>query len=236
MNTPAYVEVEEVLGAERVADGLWLLAARPRHKLNVYVMGDVLVDAASRHAARRILRQVKGLGLRAHVLTHGHMDHMGSSHEICERLELPLLCGEGDVPTVESGGLLGLRERPWPRRLQHRLMAGPGHPVNETLKEGDIVAGFAVLEVPGHSPGHLAFWREHDGVLVAGDVVFGMRVPSLRPGLQLPPSGLTPDPITNLESARRLAALEPRIVALGHGPPVSGEEFQEFVAQARLVQ
>jgi hydroxyacylglutathione hydrolase len=73
-------------------------------------------------------------------------------------------------------------------------MAGPGHPVDETLKEGDIVAGFTIFEVRGHSPGHLAFWQEHDGVLVVGDVVFGMRVPSLRPGLQLPPSGLTPDP------------------------------------------
>jgi glyoxylase-like metal-dependent hydrolase (beta-lactamase superfamily II) len=112
MNAPAYVEVEEVSGAERVADGLWLLAARPRHKLNVYVMGEVLVDAASRHAARRILRQVKGLGLRAHVLTHGHMDHMGSSHEICERLELPLLCGEGDAATLESGDCWGFASGP----------------------------------------------------------------------------------------------------------------------------
>jgi glyoxylase-like metal-dependent hydrolase (beta-lactamase superfamily II) len=129
-------------------------------------MGDVLVDSATRHATKRILRQVKGLPLRSHVLTHGHMDHMGAAHEVCEALDLPLICGEADVLAVESGARLGLENRPLPVRIEHRLIAGPGHPVTDTLKEGDRVAGFSVLEVPGHAPGHLAFWREEDRVLL----------------------------------------------------------------------
>lgn len=234
MNTHQYVGAAP-RGAERVADGLWLLSGRPRHKVNVYVMEDVLVDSATRHATKRILRQVKNLPLRSHVLTHGHMDHMGAAREVCEALELPLICGEADVPAVESGARLGLENRPLPVRIEHRLIAGPGHPVSDTLKEGDRVAGFSVLEVPGHAPGHLAFWRDEDRVLVLGDVVYGLRVPSGRAGLQLPPNAFTPDPHQNLESARRLAALKPAVVCFGHGPPLhDGERFCEFVAGARV--
>jgi len=46
-----------------------------------------------------------------------------------------------------------------------------GHLVSRTLAEGDRIAGFSVLQVQGHSPGHLAFWRERDRVLVLGDVL-----------------------------------------------------------------
>jgi hydroxyacylglutathione hydrolase len=219
---------------ERVADGLWLLHGRPRHIFNVYVMGDVIVDAATRHAAKRILGAVRDVPVAAHVLTHGHLDHMGASHQICRSLRIPLMCGEGDVGVVESGGRLGLEAKPRPVRIQHRLLAGEGHRVDRVLREGDEVAGFAVLEVPGHSPGHLAFWRESDRVLVLGDVLFGLHPPLGRPGMQLPPAMLTPDPGLNLASARRLAELEPQVVCFGHGPVVrDGQAFAEFVATAR---
>jgi hydroxyacylglutathione hydrolase len=234
MDTAPYVDLAR-RGAERVADGVWLLRGRPRYKLNVYVMGDVLVDSATRHATKRILRQIEGLPLRGHVLTHGHMDHIGAAHEVCEALGLPLICGEADVPAVESGASLGLENRPLPVRIEHRLIAGPGHPVSDTLEEGDHMAGFSVLEVPGHAPGHLAFWREKDRVLILGDVVFGLHVPSGRAGLQLPPNAFTPDPHQNLASARRLAALKPAVVCFGHGPPLhDGERFREFVAGATV--
>jgi hydroxyacylglutathione hydrolase len=221
--------------AEAIADGVWLLAGRPRYAFNVYVMGDAVVDSATRHSAARLLRQLEGVRLTAHVLTHGHLDHTGSSHELCTRLGLPLVCGEADVGAVESGGREGLSERPLLVRIEHRLIAGPGHPVSSTLHESDEVAGFAVLEVPGHSPGHLAFWREADRVLILGDVLFGLHPATGRPGLQLPPAMFTPDPERNLESARRLAQLEPSIVCFGHGPPLrDGARFREFVARARI--
>ena len=219
-------------GAERVTEGVWLLRGRPRYAINVYVMGDVLVDAATRLAAKRILNQVRGVQLSAHVLTHGHLDHTGSSHEICQTLGLPLLCGEADRAVVESGRL-PMDDPPLLLRVEHRLWGGPGHPVSRTLHEGDEIAGFAVFEVPGHSPGHLAFWRESDRVLILGDVLFGLNLATGRPGLRLPPNVFTPDPRQNLRSARRLAELEPELICFGHGPPLrDSKRFQEFVASA----
>jgi len=219
-------------GAERVADGVWLLRGRPRYAINVYVMGDVLVDAATRHAAKRILEQTRGVPLSAHLLTHGHLDHTGASHELCQTLNLPLLCGEADRAMVESDD--PPPDAPRLLRMEHRLWAGPGHPVSRTLGEGDEIAGFAVLEVPGHSPGHLAFWRERDRVLILGDVLFGLSPATGRPDLRLPPNLFTPDPEQNLRSARRLAELGPELICFGHGPPLrDGAAFREFVARAR---
>jgi hydroxyacylglutathione hydrolase len=212
-----------------LGDGVWLLRGRPPHVFNVYVVGDVLLDAGVRHSAARILRQVRGLALRRHVLTHAHLDHMGSSHEICTALDLPLLCGAGDVATAESGGRNRLPAMPPPMRAWSRAMAGPAHGVSATLREGDELGEFTVLEVPGHSPGHLAFWRERDRLLILGDVLFNL------PRLRLPLTILTEDPATNLASARRLAALEPELVCFGHGPPLRDPaRFQRFVSAARV--
>ena len=68
-------------------------------------------------------------------------------------------------------------------RLFYRTMHGPGHKVDRTLAEGDEVAGFRVLDAPGHSKGQVAFWRESDRVLVLGDVLNSMDVYTGVPGL-----------------------------------------------------
>ena len=105
-------------------------------------------------------------------------------------------------------------------------MAGAGRittpvPVARSLHEGDDLGhGFIVLDTPGHSDGHVAFWRESDRTLVAGDVLFNMNLLTTVPGLHEPPRILTRDPRRNRESARRLAALEPELVLFGHGPPL----------------
>lgn len=215
---------------KRVADGLYLLTGVPPNAINVYLMGDVVVDAATRWARRRILRQVRGHRVNAHALTHVHADHQGSSHALCEALGVPLWVGEGDADAQEQGLWEGQGPRNTLTRLQNRVWTGPPHPVARRLREGDEVAGFTVLDVPGHSPGHVAYWRESDRVLVLGDVLNGMDLRTGRRGLHEPPALYTLDPDTNRASARRLAALEPALVCFGHGPPFpDARRFVEFV-------
>ena len=216
----------------QLADGVHQLVGFPPNAINAYVLGDVLIDAATRQARRRLLRQLDGMALAAHALTHAHPDHQGSSHAICEARGIPLWCGEGDVAAMETpGGVAGAAPPIWQTFVQRRFWTGPPHPVARVLKEGDEVAGFAVLETPGHSPGHVAFWRESDRVLVLGDVLTNVNVLTGRRGLHEPLAAFTPDPARNRASARRLAALEPALVCFGHGPPLRNSgQLQEFVA------
>jgi hydroxyacylglutathione hydrolase len=204
-----------------LADGLWMLNGRPRNAINVYVAGDVLIDAATRQAERRIFRQIDGLRLSAHALTHAHPDHQGCSHVVCERLGIPLWCGRADVRAMETrGGIVSAQAPRLINRLQQRYWVGPPHPVSRALAEGDEVAGFTVLESPGHSPGQVAYWRESDRVLILGDVLSNVNVRTGRPGLHEPLEVFTPDPRRNLASARRLAELRPRLTCFGHGAPL----------------
>jgi hydroxyacylglutathione hydrolase len=213
------------------APGVWQLRGFPPNAINVYLVEEVLVDAASRHAAGRILRQLEGRTVRAHALTHAHPDHQGASHEVCTKLGLPFWVGEADADAAENPDLIGERQ---PKnaiaRFYIRIFTGPGHPVDRRLREGDEVAGFRVLEVPGHSAGHVAFWRESDRVLILGDVITNIDQLTGLPGLHEPKPYLTPDPATNRRSAKRLAALEPDLVLFGHGAPLRDRrKFVEFV-------
>jgi glyoxylase-like metal-dependent hydrolase (beta-lactamase superfamily II) len=203
---------------KQLADGLYQLRGFPPNAINVYLAGDVLIDAATRRAGRRILGQLSGRSVTAHALTHAHPDHQGASHEVCERLGIPLWCGELDAEAVESGDVVaaggGMNS------LIGRIWAGPPHPVTRRLHEGDGVAGFTILDTPGHSAGHVSYWRESDRTLICGDVFFGLNMITGIPGLHEPLAQFTPDVPRNRESIRRLAALGPRLLCFGHGPPL----------------
>jgi glyoxylase-like metal-dependent hydrolase (beta-lactamase superfamily II) len=203
----------------QVADGVFHIALMPRDALNTYVLGDVLVDAGTAQTAKKLLRALEGTPIGTHALTHAHPDHAGGTRAVADAREVPVWVGERDAADVESGhpAVADTFMKPVLGRFSHY----PGTPVARRLREGDDVGhGFSVLDVPGHSPGHVAFWREADRVLVVGDVWFNLHLSTLRPGLREPPRILTPDPARNRDSARRLAALDPELVLFGHGPPL----------------
>jgi hydroxyacylglutathione hydrolase len=217
---------------KQVADDVWQLTGFPPHAINEYLVADVLVDAGARFNRRQILRDLRGRTLAAHVVTHAHPDHQGASRAVCERFGVPLWVGERDADAIEDPALM--RERQ-PDALINRLFwksfAGPAQAVARGLREGDEVAGFAVLDVPGHSRGHIALWREGDRTLILGDVLNSQDPLTGRRGLRLPKPYFTPDPAENRRSAKRLGELEPRLVLFGHGPPV--RDTEKFVAFCR---
>ncbi|HEV3318528.1 MAG TPA: MBL fold metallo-hydrolase [Solirubrobacteraceae bacterium] len=218
---------------QQLAEDVYQLKGWPKNAINVYVIGDVLIDAATRQAEKRIMRQIAGRTIAAHALTHAHPDHQGASHAVCEQLGIPLWCGQGDVPAMETPGAIRNPKAPgWLNALQERFWTGPPHPVARALSEGDEVAGFTVLETPGHAPGHVSYWRESDRVLIVGDVLGNMNFITGIPGLNTPPDMFTPDPARNRESARRLAELRPALACFGHGAPLRDPgKLAEFVAK-----
>jgi hydroxyacylglutathione hydrolase len=197
---------------KQLAEGVWQLSGFPADNMNKYLVGDVLIDSGTRLDQGRVLRDLQGRDVAAHALTHAHFDHYGSSHAVCEQRGIPLWCGAADAEAVEAGKMVARGGRLVP--------AAKAHPVARHLGEGDEVAGFVVLDTPGHSPGHVSFWRESDRTLICGDVFWGYNPFLMRGGPRRPPKLVNPDDALNQASARRLAELRPALTCFGHGPPV----------------
>ena len=220
-----------------VAEGVHLITGLPPYAINCYLIehpgGDVLVDAMTRIEGPLIVRSLRGRKLLAHVATHAHPDHVGATHSVASRLRIPVWAHPLDRPAVEDTGLVEQRQ---PDALINRVFAkvmlGPGHPVERELDEGDEVAGFTVLHTPGHSVGHIALWRERDGVLILGDVLNNQHpLLGFPRGLRLPLDVFTPDPATNRRSAKRLSQLPVKVALFGHGrPETDAERFHAFTA------
>ena len=219
----------------QVADGVHLITGVPPYAINCYLIehpdGDVLVDAMTRLEGRLILRALRGRTLAAHVVGHAHPDHVGATHAVASKLQIPVWAHADDAAAVEDTGLIAERQ---PDALINtvfaKVMLGPGHPVARTLAEGDEVAGFTVLHVPGHSVGHIALWRERDGVLILGDVLNNQHpLLGFPRGLRLPLDTFTPDPEANRRSAKRLGELPVKVGLFGHGrPETDGGRFRAF--------
>lgn len=210
---------------KEVAPGVFHLQCLPAlpYAVNAYLVEDVLIDSGARQSGKRILEQIGDRPVSAHALTHAHPDHTGSSRKISTELGLPYWCPEDDAPLAEDIDRM-IQSYGNPRhpvsQIFIRSFKGPAHRVDRRLGEGDEVAGFRVIDAPGHSPGHVAYWRESDAVMILGDVLFNMHPLTGIPGLHLPKDYLTTDPVQNRDSARNLAALEPELVLFGHGAPL----------------
>lgn len=201
---------------EQLAPGVKRLKGTPKDAINSYLVEDVLIDSGAFFSQRSILKQLEGVSLSAHAITHAHFDHDGAAAAVAKRHGVPVWIGEKDVEAAERGKQIGHV----PGLGERFLPSAAKVSIDRALKEGDEVAGFVVLDTPGHSPGHVSYWRESDRVLLCGDVMWGFNPFTLRKGVREPYAMLSPDPQLNRESARRLADLRPELVCFGHGPPL----------------
>jgi hydroxyacylglutathione hydrolase len=209
-----------------IAPDAFHLPLTPRDGVNAYLLGDVLVDTGLRTSAKKIAQALDGRELKAIALTHAHGDHGGSARKLSDKLGLPVWVGTADRKAAESGKVEAKSpyDKPGLRVVAGLMGDMPSVEVARDLKEGDeLSAGFTVIDTPGHSRGHVSFWRESDRVLICGDVFFNMHLLTTVPGLRQPPGPFTLDPPLNRRSERRVAALEPSVAGFGHGPVISND-------------
>lgn len=218
------------LDIQMIAHHVWQVRNRfPTNSINVYLIEDVLIDAATRWDASILLRQLEHIPLSQVALTHCHPDHQGAVKQICRTRSIPLACPEADVASME--GRAPMVPRTTAIKLEQFAIAGPAYPVQRILHDGDEIAGFRVIHMPGHTPGHVIYFRESDRVAIAGDVLrngdfFG------KPGLGEMPGVFTVDREENRRSIRKLAQLRPALVCFGHGPVLYDmEQLDRFVAR-----
>ncbi len=106
--------------------------------------------------------------------------------------------------------------------------------ISGTVAAGERIAGFEVVELAGHAPGQIGLWRESDGVALVSDTVYLTTMTGRPTRRARPERGLQPGHGAARESIRRLAALRPRIVGVGHLGPMTGPDVvAELEAAAR---
>lgn len=215
-----------------MAEGVWRLKGEPGH-LNVFFVRDgdgvMMFDAGGRVMVRAIRRESERLGgLTRIVLGHAHTDHRGAAPS----LGVPVLCHPDEVKTAEGAGGLDYfpgypQGLPLPLRLVHPVLhrffwdGGPVK-ISGTLEEGDEIAGFRVVHLPGHAPGQIALWRQSDRLALSSDVFYTINLWGLPQAPRPPAAQYSLDHEQARESMRRLADLEPLLVWPGHARPVAG--------------
>jgi glyoxylase-like metal-dependent hydrolase (beta-lactamase superfamily II) len=206
---------------KEIAPGLWQVGGFPPNFINVYVIGDVLIDASTKWARRRILRGVRGHKISELALTHVHADHQGSAKSVCAALDIPLACPAADVDAME--GTVPVQQAN-PGHVMNRfgraVFLGPPRKVDRVLQEGDMVGDFRVVNAPGHAPGEVIFFRDSDRAAVCGDVITTMDVRTGRRGVNMSPWYYTYDMEEAKRSVVKLLDLEPSVICAGHGPPL----------------
>jgi len=224
--------------AELVAEGVWVVQGQPG-RCNVYLIEDdggvTLFDAGARTMTRAVARAGARLGgISRVVLGHGHTDHRG----VAPALGVPVLCHSAEVEDAEGSGgfrywppdLAGL---PVPLRQIHRLLhryAWDGGPVkiSDTVGEGDEIAGFRVIELPGHAPGMIGLWRESDRLALSSDCFYTLDMWGRSCPPRLPIALYNFDTEQARSSLRKLAALEPAAAWPGHARPATGDVREQL--------
>jgi glyoxylase-like metal-dependent hydrolase (beta-lactamase superfamily II) len=216
-----------------LAPGIHSLGHAKGGRVHAFLVDDgnelSLVDTLFENDARLVFDAIRELGrqptdLKRIAITHGHRSHLGGLAALkrasgatvyAHRWEADIVSGDRRAQAVsilpqQSLKLIPFQLGLWLNRPKHVPC-----PVDELLDEGDAFGPLEVLHAAGHSPGHLAFaWPERRFAIV-GDAVATW--PQLCPGWH----AFNLNKRQHHATLQRLAKLEPAIVGVGHGDPIT---------------
>jgi len=194
-----------------------------------------LIDTGLATSAGAIVEVIEGLGrkisdLRQIVVTHYHVDHMGSLAELAERSGAPVLAHALDAPVVrgeqpEEEPNLSELEKPYAEETRKQLVPTRSCPVDRELVDGDeidVEGGARVVHVPGHTRGSIAVYVPQRRALFVGDAAGRMPEGQLLVGV------FNADPEQARASFRKLAQLDFDAAFFGHGAPMDKDASIAF--------
>jgi NAD(P)-dependent dehydrogenase (short-subunit alcohol dehydrogenase family)/glyoxylase-like metal-dependent hydrolase (beta-lactamase superfamily II) len=248
--------------AEEIAEDVWQLSVYGTNVYFVRSgAGWVLVDAAwawgdCGRAIRGEAEAMFGPGARpaAILLTHLHPDHDGTAQELAQAWNCPVYLHVNELPLARAAasrdfanierwgngldrGIIVPLLRVLSSRRAEALRIRPSLADVARVLDPAVVPSlpdWTWVHTPGHAPGHVAFFRARDRVLLAGDAVLTMDASSVGGWLAWalgtrPPHAFAPPGYTNWNqgatdaSLAVLAALESCVLASGHGAPLVGD-------------
>jgi glyoxylase-like metal-dependent hydrolase (beta-lactamase superfamily II) len=220
-------------GPEEIADGVWIVRGGVPKTMNVYLVRDgdgvLAFDAGIEQMTGAVALAARQLGgLTRIVLGHGHADHRGVAPGLSG---VPVLCHPDEVADAEGDGgahyfKLDTLDLHGKVTLSPLLPIWDGGPVeiSGTVSEGDDVAGFKVVHLPGHAPGLIGLHRESDRFALVSDAFYTVDPQTGIPGHPRVPHGaFNWDTEQARASIRKVAALDLRTAWAGHAGPVTGD-------------
>jgi glyoxylase-like metal-dependent hydrolase (beta-lactamase superfamily II)/predicted ester cyclase len=218
---------------EKIADGVWIVRGGfPLKTMNVYLIQDeggvTVFDAGIREMTNGLASAAAGLGgIKRVVLGHGHPDHRGTA----PGLGAPVFCHPDEVADAQGDGgahYFDFSKLEWYARaaMPRFLKMWDGGPVEieGTLSEGNEIAGFKVVHLPGHAPGLIGLWRESDRLALVSDTLYTLDPQTGRKGAaRVPHRAFNYDTELARSSIRKLMEMEPATVWAGHADPVTGD-------------
>jgi glyoxylase-like metal-dependent hydrolase (beta-lactamase superfamily II)/predicted ester cyclase len=231
---------------ERIAEGVWIVRGGfPSKTMNVYLIedeGGVTVFDAGIEAMTAAVRSAAARlgGIKRVVLGHADADHRGAA----PGLGAPVFCHPSELDAARSSDPF----RPYwrldkldrhGRLLLPRLLPtwdGGAVQIAGTVSEGDAVAGFKVIELPGHAPGLIGLFREHDRLALVSDCVYTLDAQTgIKGRARVPHHAFNLSTQQAADSIRKLASLEPSAAWPGHTEPVRGDVVAQLHQAAATV-
>ncbi|HEX5331201.1 MAG TPA: MBL fold metallo-hydrolase [Cellulomonas sp.] len=239
--------------AQEIAPDVHCLGPWGRVQTDVYFVRSgsswVLIDAGWAQDGPRIERAAASLlgpDVRpsAILLTHCHPDHAGAALRLARVWDCAVWIHPAELPFA-TGDFAGMRAYAGPldRLVVLPLMRAMGRRRREAVLArsnlGEVarmfepgaeipgLGGWKCIPTPGHTPGHVSYFRPRDRVLISGDALMTLKVNTVQglllqqPGLSGPPWYTTWSQRAARESIRTLAGLEPTVLAGGHGTPMT---------------
>jgi len=191
--------------------------------------GWMLIDTGVRSGVLRIQEALSTLGagpqdMRRIYLTHHHDDHIGGLPAVrWWATEAEVVASEHEAQIIS-----GVRPFDPPSNALFRSFARRGRlptvPVDRVVHEGDSLAGFRVIDTPGHTHGHTSLINDQNGLLFTGDA-FGSLPFKVRVGVR---KFFCTDPAEAQRSAEKLLREEFSTVVFSHGKTVREDAKQHL--------